>query len=71
MGDDFLLAAEVAIEAIKRNPEQFLFKHESVWRALMKRFPYVVYFLVEEAKIFILAVIHERRNPEYHQSKTK
>lgn len=71
LGNDFLMAVEAKLEAIKRNPEQFPFKYKTIKRAFMKRFPYVIYFLVEESSIFILAVIHKKRNPKYHQSRTE
>ncbi len=70
LGNGFLLAVEASLEAIKRNPGRYLVKFRNIQRALMKRFPYAIYFLVEKQTVFILAIIHQKRNPAYHESRT-
>lgn len=37
--------------------------YQSVRRALVRRFSFAIYFIVEESQVFILAVQHQRRDP--------
>ena len=53
LGDEFLLALEAKIHAIRRNPNQFSVKYKKVRRALTERFPYGIFFLIENKTIFI------------------
>ena len=64
LGDEFLLALETKMNAIKQNPNQFSIVHKSIRRALTERFPYGIYFIAEKSTIYILAIIHTRRNPK-------
>ena len=41
------------------------------YRALSKRFPYAIYYTVQNNEIFIHAVIDCRRNPEWIKEKLK
>lgn len=71
LGNDFLLAIEAKLEGIKRNPNQFPDLYKTVKRALLSRFPYAIYFIREGSNIFILAVIHEKRKPTYHEERVE
>lgn len=48
---------------IEKSPLQFPLVDHGVRRGLLHRFPYAVYFVLEEA-VIVLAVLHQRRNPE-------
>jgi len=58
-------AAEVAhvIERIASNPQQFPVVHRDVQRALLRHFPYAVYFCVYASRIEVIAVPHQRQAP--------
>lgn len=71
LGHNFLLSVEAVFEAIKRNPTLFPEKHLHVRRALTRKFPYSVFYIVEESKIFILAVIHTKRGPDFYSERIK
>ena len=45
LGQDFLLTVEVTLARIERNPKSFPVVHRTVRRALLRRFPYCVFFL--------------------------
>jgi hypothetical protein len=36
---------------------------KSVRRALLRRFPYALFFVVEEQTLFVIACFHASRNP--------
>jgi toxin ParE1/3/4 len=63
LGNEFLLAIDAKINAIKRDPNHFQVVYKDIQRALTERFPYGIFFIVEGDTIFILAITHTRRNP--------
>lgn len=42
---DFLLNVDAAFHAILRNPQQFPILHQNLRRALVRRFPYQIFFV--------------------------
>jgi toxin ParE1/3/4 len=63
LGQDLLLSVEAGLAMIAENPQAFPVVHKTVRRALIQRFPYGVFYVVEEFDIVVLAVFHARRNP--------
>jgi plasmid stabilization system protein ParE len=64
LGHDFLLQIEAGLRYIERNPESNPPEYKGARKYLVKKFPYKIIYLAEEAGIVILAVIHGKRNPE-------
>jgi plasmid stabilization system protein ParE len=64
LGSDFLLNVDAAFNAIRRKPQQFPLVHKNLRRALIRRFPFQVFFVLEEQRIVVLAVFHSRRSPK-------
>ena len=58
----FLTEAGAAFEQIAMRPDSYARVHGDICRALMRRFPYAIYFLVEEGHVLILAVLHQRQD---------
>ena len=52
------------INWIEWNPGSFPKKYGQVQRAILKKSHYLVYFLQEEARTLVIAVLDGRRNPE-------
>ena len=63
LGDDFLLILDAKMNSILRNPHQFQFVYKNIRRALIERFPYCIFFIVENNMIYVLAIQHTSRNP--------
>jgi plasmid stabilization system protein ParE len=63
VGAAFLVCTEECLAAIAENPKAFGIAHKDIRKAVMRRFPYVVYFLHTEPDIVVLAVFHAKRNP--------
>lgn len=59
------LAEEVAraLRAARETPERFPVVEGEIRRALLKRFPYGVFFRVREAELVVVAVFHLHRDP--------
>lgn len=62
LGDEFLTDFEHTQAGIRQNPETFCEPRRGVRRALLSRFPYAVYFLVEPERLIIFAVVHTARH---------
>jgi toxin ParE1/3/4 len=63
LGEHFILCVEDALERIRRNPQAYPVVHRETRRTLIRRFPYAVFYVVEESSIIIIAVMHVSRNP--------
>lgn len=64
LGANFLLNIEAAIESIIRTPEAFTPIYKNTRRALVRKFPFGIHYLIEKEKIVVLAIFHARRNPK-------
>ena len=71
LGSDFLLSFEASLFAIQRYPEAYPIVHKQVRRALIRRFPYGVFYINEEKRIAIIAVMHAGRNPVKWKQRSK
>jgi plasmid stabilization system protein ParE len=64
LGAEFALELDALYERIAENPRQFPEIIEGARRALLHRFPYAVYFMIDEDAPVIVAVLHQHRGPE-------
>ena len=55
LGDHFALAVEATVEAIAERPLQFPVVYRSRRRAGVRRFPYGIFFEVQEHRIVVMA----------------
>ena len=53
-----------ALVSITKNPLAYPVVRKVVRRALTKRFPYGVLYLVEADTVVVLAILHQARDPE-------
>lgn len=65
LGDEMLACVDAAVAKAARTPEAFPLCHGAARRALVRRFPYAVFYMVEGVELVVLAVAHERRRPGY------
>ncbi len=65
LGEEFRAVIEQLFRRIADNPELFPQVRGEVRRAVViRRFPFVIHFLVEPERIVILSVFHTSRDPE-------
>jgi plasmid stabilization system protein ParE len=65
LGAEFVTCVEAAIARAARLPEENPPTYGEVRRALLRRFPYAVFYQVENGALLVLAVAHARRSPGY------
>jgi len=69
LGADLLVAVDAAVDSILSNPLQHAAIYRTVHRALTRRFPYQVLFVVEVGTIIVIAVFHGARDPKQWQDR--
>jgi len=69
LGSRFLDTIENSLEVIKSNPQLFCTDELGRRKYVVKKFPYLIIFRIKEDCIYILAVAHGRRKPEYWKSR--
>ncbi|MBI4825494.1 MAG: type II toxin-antitoxin system RelE/ParE family toxin [Nitrospirae bacterium] len=65
LGYDFSIEVYTAIQNIVSYPKVWPVIEEDVRRCLVNRFPYGILYSIEPDKIFVLAIMHQRRHPDY------
>jgi len=63
LGAEFLRLVDVALAEVQRMPERFPVVHAQCRRALLRRFPYGIYFVPTAELISVVACMHARRDP--------
>jgi len=64
LGEEFLSCVDASIQAICRAPEMYPVVHETYRRALVRRFPYAVFYEYKGETVTIYSVFHTSRDPE-------
>src|ERR1044071_7914962 len=62
LANRFLVDGRATVASIVQFPYRFPLVNGTVRRAPLKRFPYAVFYSVSRHKVFITAVLHERRS---------
>ena len=70
LGGHFRNAVNAAVERIAANPGQFPVVHKNIRRALLRRFPYALMFVLEgEDRLTVIARFHSSRDPARWQRR--
>lgn len=64
LGAEFLRAVDVALAEIDRMPERFPVVHRQCRRALLRRFPFAVYYVLDNETVSVIACMHAHRDPQ-------
>lgn len=65
LGESFLSEPDRELTAISVEPALHARVHREIRRALLHRFPYGVYHLVESRRVAVLAILHTSRHPRH------
>lgn len=63
LGDEFLRTFYACLDEIGRNPLVSPTVHQEIPRAFLRRFPYAVYFKVQDREAIVVGVFHCARDP--------
>jgi plasmid stabilization system protein ParE len=64
LGEEFLRAIDACIALIQRNPLSYSIVRKNIRRALIRRFPHSIFYIVDEDTIVVLACFHVRQDPK-------
>jgi plasmid stabilization system protein ParE len=62
--DRFVRSLNDGLGRIEAHPFGYQVVYRNTWRVILDKFPYSVYYLIQDASVIVLAVIHHKRNPE-------
>jgi plasmid stabilization system protein ParE len=63
LGEEFLSCVEACIQAICRMPELHPVVHEEYRRALVRRFPYAVFYEYTVEQVTVYSIFHTSQSP--------
>ena len=69
LGDEFLRSVDACLAAVQRMPKANTAIYHDIRRALLRRFPYSILYLIEADRIIVIACFHVRRNPKQLQAR--
>ncbi|MGH9606189.1 MAG: type II toxin-antitoxin system RelE/ParE family toxin [Terracidiphilus sp.] len=53
-----------ALDRIEANPFSSQVFYRNTRKVLLEKFPYGVFYVIKDTRIYIIAVIHHKRNPK-------
>ncbi len=69
LGHDFKLCVDEVISKLRKRPSIYKKIHLDIRRAVIKRFPFGVFYIEENNTVTVLAVLHARRDPVNWKSR--
>jgi plasmid stabilization system protein ParE len=69
LGLEFIRAVDARLDFIRRNPLAFAQIHKDVRRALVRRFPYGLFYIVQGEWIVVVACFHAKWDPALLRSR--
>jgi toxin ParE1/3/4 len=69
LGQDFLNELRSTYDRIADGPLVYRDIRSGIRRALLRRFPFAVYFAVEGDRVVVLAILHAHRDPAEWQRR--
>lgn len=70
LGHEFLDEVMTMLSSVAETPLMYAIVDRNTRRAVINRFPFGVYYRVENATIVVVAVMHGSRNPRRWKSRT-
>ena len=64
LGEEFLRAIDACIASVQRNPLSYPIVHKQIRRALLRKFPHGIFYIVDGEDLIIIACFHVRRDPK-------
>lgn len=71
LGYEFLKETRAVLKQVEENPLRHAQIYRHARRALIRRFPYKVFYTFESQKIEVIGVLHAKRDPQIWQGRTQ
>lgn len=63
LGSEFMRCVDGCIQLIRRHPEIFPVAHKNIRQAVVRRFPYSIFYFPAAETIVVISVYHASRRP--------
>lgn len=70
LGDEFLDCVDETVNRIAQIPESYVIVYGDIRRAIVRRFPYAVYYRIVSSRVIVTAIFHGRKDPKSWQTRT-
>ena len=71
LGSRFLKNVESVLRGIADSPESWPMLEGEIRRRMVRVFPYTILYAVRPTSVFIVAVMHTHRNPDYWKERVE
>jgi plasmid stabilization system protein ParE len=71
LGYEFMRSVDNTLRMIDREPNLYPIVHECYHRALIRRFPFAIFYEYENEQVVIYSVFHSSQNPIKWQGRLK
>ncbi len=69
LGRRFRQAIDALMDRMSDNPREFPIVFKNIRRALLQRFPYSLFFVVDDDALIVIACFHASRDPSHWQKR--
>lgn len=69
LGSEFLETIDKLLRVIAESPKRFPLIHKDVRRAVLRRFPYSIFYRIVSNQVVVVACFHGKRNPKIWGSR--
>jgi len=63
LGWEFLVEIDAAFHLISEQAVSYPLVYQQLRRAVVRRFPYLIYFRADTDRVVVVACLHSKRNP--------
>jgi plasmid stabilization system protein ParE len=63
LAEDFRRSLDECFSRVVSHPESYPTVHRAVRRALLRRFPYCIFYVLEPERAVVIGCLHARRDP--------
>jgi plasmid stabilization system protein ParE len=70
LGRQFLEETQAVLSAVAERPLAYHVVHRNARRALLRRFPFGVFFRAEPSQIVVIGILHGSRDPALWKGRT-
>lgn len=69
LGKEFIAEIETALQRVRENPLQYQTIYRDIRRTIPHKFPYGIFYRLDQDDVIVLAVIHLHRDPGSWQDR--
>jgi plasmid stabilization system protein ParE len=64
VADLFYKKIDYCLHTIKQNPYSYSVAYKHIRKYIVKKYPFVIYYIIEDSIVRVVAIFHSSRNPE-------